>query len=108
MHDNPKGVFLRDLGNFQPVVARDDGLALLPYTGPDAGELTLGGEMNKIAANVVIGRSHAGVHWRSDCVESPLLGETIAISVLRDQREMYSENFAGFTFTKFDGTSITV
>jgi len=27
---------------------------------------------------------------------------------MRDQREMYNENFGGFTFTKFDGTSITV
>jgi len=91
-----------------PVVASDDGLSLLPYTGSDAGEITLGGEMNKIAANVAIGRNHAGVHWRSDYAESLLLGETIAISVLRDQRDMYNENFGGFTFTKFDGTQITV
>jgi hypothetical protein len=27
---------------------------------------------------------------------------------MRDQREMYNENFGGFTFTKFDVSSITV
>src|ERR1700730_17903097 len=42
-----------------PVVASDDGLSLVPYTGSDAGQMTLGGEMNKIAANVAIGRNHA-------------------------------------------------
>jgi hypothetical protein len=91
-----------------PLVASDDGLSLLPYTGADADQLTLGGEMNKIAANVSIGRSHAGVHWRSDYTESLLLGEAIAISVLRDQRRTYNEIFQGFTFTTFEGTQITV
>jgi hypothetical protein len=32
----------------------------------------------------------------------------VAISVLRDQRMTYKEDFDGFTFTKFDGTRITV
>jgi hypothetical protein len=88
-----------------PVVASDDGLSLLPYSGSS---LTVGGEMNKIAANVGVGRNIAGVHWRSDYRESVLLGEKIAISVLRDQRRGYNEVFSGFTFTKFDGTKITV
>ncbi len=91
-----------------PVAPTDDGLSLVPYTGGDADRLTLGGEMNKIAANVAIGRNHAGVHWRSDYAESMLLGEAIAISVMRDQRKTYNENFSGFRFTKFDGTQITV
>ena len=91
-----------------PVVASDDGLSLVPYTGSDAGQMTLGGEMNKIAANVAIGRNHAGVHWRSDYAESLLLGEAVAISVLRDGRKCYNETFNGFTFTKFDGTQIAV
>jgi hypothetical protein len=91
-----------------PVVASDDGLSLVPYTGSDAGQMTLGGEMNKIAANVAIGRNHAGVHWRSDYAQSLLLGEAVAISVLRDGRNCYNEAFNGFTFTKFDGTQITV
>lgn len=68
----------------------------------------MGGELNKIASNIATGPNVAGVHWRSDGVESILLGEQVAISVLRDQRETYNEPFNGFTFTKFDGTPITV
>jgi hypothetical protein len=33
-----------------------------------------------------------------------LLGESAAISILRDQRAIFNEKFDGFTFTKFDGT----
>jgi hypothetical protein len=36
------------------------------------------------------------------------LGETSAIAMLRDQAHLYGESFTGFTFTKFDGTKITV
>jgi hypothetical protein len=88
-----------------PVQAAPDGLSLLPYAGPP---LTVGGELNKLASNVAIGRNLAGVHWRSDAVESLKLGEAMAISILRDHRSCYNETFNGFTFTKFDGTTVTV
>lgn len=91
-----------------PVVASDDGQSLLPYAGTDAGEITVGGELNKLADNVALGRDMAAVHWRSDAQQSLLLGEAVAISILRDQRPTYNEPFSGFTFTKFDGTTITV
>ncbi len=90
------------------VQAGEDGLSLVPYTGRDVDQITVGGEMNKIAANVGVGRNHAAVHWRSDYADSLPLGEAIAISVLRDQKSCYNEPFEGFTFTKFDGTPITV
>jgi hypothetical protein len=48
------------------------------------------------------------VHWRSDYAASLPLGEAVAISILRDQKTTYNESFGGFTFTKFDGTTITV
>lgn len=92
----------------QPVVPSPDGLALLPYTGPDAGQMTLTGELHKLAANIGIGRDHAGIHWRSDYQQAVLLGEAVAISVLRDQRSCYNEPFQGMTFTKFDGTTVTI
>lgn len=91
-----------------PVIASDDGTSLLPYDGPDADRLTVMTEANKIAANVGLARNSAGVHWRSDHQQSITLGEAIAISILRDQRETYNEDFGGFTFTKFDGSRITV
>ena len=85
-----------------------DGLALVPYAGPDAGELTVGGELNKIASNVALGRNTAGVHWRSDGTESLKLGEQVAINLLREARECYNEVFIGFNLTKFDGTTVIV
>jgi hypothetical protein len=47
-------------------------------------------------------------HGRSDYVESLKLGEAVTISVLRDQRLTYKENYGGSTFTKFDGTRVRV
>jgi hypothetical protein len=91
-----------------PVVASDDGQSLIPYGGADAGQITVGGELNKLADNVGLGRDMAGVHWRSDSAQALLLGEAVTISVLRDQRATYNEPFSGFTFTKFDGNTITV
>lgn len=88
-----------------PVVTTDDGLNLIPYSGQP---LTLSGELNKLATNIAIGRDHAGVHWRSDALASLILGETIAISVMKDQKMTYNETFHGFSFTKFDGTRITI
>jgi hypothetical protein len=88
-----------------PVVPTPDGLHLEPYHGP---ALTVRGELNKLASNVATGRNISGVHWRSDSLQSMLLGEKVAISILRDQRGSYNEKFNGFTFTKFDGTTVTV
>jgi hypothetical protein len=88
-----------------PLMSAADGLSLLPYNGP---ELTVGGELNKLAANIAMGRNFAGIHWRSDYAESLKLGEAVSISVLRDQRSTFRENFSGFTFTKFDGTKVVV
>ena len=88
-----------------PVVPNVVGTALLPYAGDS---LNVGGELNKIASNVANGRNIAGVHWRSDATESLKLGEAIAISVLKDQKRCYNEQFSGFSLTKFDGTTVTV
>jgi hypothetical protein len=92
----------------KPMVASDDGQSLAPYTGSDAGQITVGGELNKLANNVALGRDMAGVHWRSDAEQALLLGEKVTISILRDQRHTYNEPFSGFTFTRFNGNQITV
>lgn len=89
-----------------PVVPDATGTTLFPYNGSET--LTVGGELNKIASNVANGRNIAGVHWRSDSNASLKLGESIAISVLREQKSCYNEVFNGFSLTKFDGTTITV
>jgi hypothetical protein len=89
-----------------PVVASEDGLSLVPYTGPAT--LTVGGELNKLASNIATGRNFAGIHWRTDFSESVKLGEAIAISILRDHKATFNERFGGFSLTKFDGTTVTV
>ncbi|MDX2029963.1 MAG: vanadium-dependent haloperoxidase [Blastocatellia bacterium] len=85
-----------------PVVASDDGLLLDPYDGT----LTIGGELNKLAGNIAIGRNLAGVHWRSDAIQGMLLGEAVALSVLNELKGCVNETFEGFSLTKFDGTTI--
>ena len=91
------------------VTASEDGLSLIPYTGTDAGQMTVGGEINKLASNIGLARNFAGIHWRSDYQQGLLLGEAVALSVLQGQANSYpGESFEGFTITKFDGTSITV
>ena len=103
-----KAVFDESFVIPNPVVPSADGLSLMPYTGPDAASLTVGMELNKLASNIALGRNFAGVHWRSDYEESLRLGEEFAISVLRDQRPTYQEQFDGSTFTRFDGSKVTV
>jgi hypothetical protein len=87
-------------------MASEDGLSLLSYSGSDANQITVGGEINKLASNIAIARNFASVHWRSDYTEGLRLGEAVAISILRDQQKVYAgEDFAGFQITTFDGTT---
>jgi hypothetical protein len=87
-----------------PVTPSADGSTLLPIVAT----LTVGGELNKMAANVAYGRNIAGVHWRSDAFESLKLGEQLAVSFLRDQKATYHEVFGPWTAVGFDGTLLVV
>jgi hypothetical protein len=105
-----KAFFNEDVVFPEPQVINpaDGGRTTTPYTGADRGLMTVGGELNKLASNIATGRNIAGVHWRSDAVESIRLGERVAISMLADMAELYGEPFNGFRLTKFDGTRVTV
>ena len=103
-----KALFCEGFVILNPVVPTRDGLSLVPYTGPDSNSLTVRGELNKLAYNVAAGRNMAGVHWRSDMHESLKLGEAVAISVLKEQKLTYNEDFQGFIFSKFDGTQVQI
>jgi hypothetical protein len=98
-------------GNFvipNPVVPSSDGLSLVPYTGGDAGQITVNGELNKLAHNISFGHGiHAGIHWRSDTDSSIQLGEALAISILQDRALTYNEKFT-VHLTKIDGTTATI
>lgn len=82
-----------------------DPTRLVPWSGPP---LTVGGELNKLATNFAWGRNWMGIHWWSDAAASLVLGEEVAIAMLRDERDAYREPFDGFSFTRFDGTRVTV
>jgi len=89
-----------------PVLVPDvAGTALVP--DPTSPPLTVGGELNKVAANIGNARNMAGVHWRTDFTEPFKLGEAIAIGVLQDQKQTANED-ATFTLTRFDGTTIAI
>lgn len=87
-----------------PSVASADGTALVPVSA----QLTIGGELNKVASNIAIGRNMAGVHWRSDYRESVLLGEDVALCILQKQRKDYFEKDWSFSLRRFDGTRVTI
>jgi hypothetical protein len=45
------------------------------------------------------------VDWSADGLA---LGEEVAICFLQDQVNTFPETFPGFSFTRFDGTSVTI
>ena len=87
-----------------PMVPNEDGTALVPYDGPP---LTVLGELNKVARNVAFGRNGAGIHWRSDAINSLKLGEEVTICILQEQKGSYNDNVT-LSLTKFDGTKIVI
>jgi hypothetical protein len=87
------------------VQASADGLSLIPFT--DAA-LTVGGEVNKLAFNIAMGRNFGGIHYRSDAEVGFRLGEDVAIAMLQDLVQTFTEDFAGFQFTRLDGTHVTI
>lgn len=82
-----------------------DPTKVIPYTGTP---LTVGGELNKLAVNYGGGRNLAGIHTRSDAAASLALGEELGISLLKDEKATFREAFSGFSFTRFDGTKVTI
>lgn len=73
----------------QKVVPTRDGSELKSATETDAlgvdETLTVGGELNKLASNMALGRNRAGIHYRTDGIEGLRLGEATAIRYLQDQ-----------------------
>ena len=91
-------------------LASADGLTLEEYAAQDKDQITVNGEIDKLASNIALARNFAGIHWRSDAEEGLRLGEKVAISLLRDQHNNYTgeENFKGFAITTFDGKKMIV
>ena len=69
--------------------------------------LTVQGELDKLAANISIGRNMAGVHYYSDYYDSLRMGERVAVGILMEQFPSYGE-VVECTFKSFDGDHITL
>ncbi|MFB6167398.1 MAG: vanadium-dependent haloperoxidase [Haloferacaceae archaeon] len=86
-----------------------DPTTLVPTGGPT---LTVGGEINKLAANISYARSLAGIHYRTDTTSGLRIGERVATAVLRERLRQRSADAYGsageFSFTTFDGDDVTV
>jgi hypothetical protein len=87
------------------VEASPDGLTLTPCKEL---ALTVGGEVNKLALNIALGRNLAGIHYRSDAMAGFRLGEDVAMAMMQDLVNTFTEDFTGFEFTRMDGTSVQI
>ena len=104
-----------------PKVPVNDGQQLQDFEGPT---LTIHGELNKLIANVTLFRDGAGMHWRSDGTAlgsdsesrtssgletgGNLLGESMAVSMLRDLKRTYREEVGPFRFNSISGKAIAI
>lgn len=104
-----------------PKVPTKDGRELVNFQGE---RLTIHGELNKLIANVTLFRDGAGMHWRTDGTAlgensssrfpmgletgGNLLGEEMAISMLRDIKRTYREEVGTFRFNSISGESIEI
>jgi len=87
-----------------PVEPSADGSELWPIEA----SLTVGGELDKLAWNLALGRAFAGVQWRSDAEAGLRLGEAVAVALLRELRDLLPEPHGAFTLRAFNGTTIEV
>lgn len=73
----------------------------------DQEALTIQGELDKLAANISIGRNMAGVHFYTDYYESLRLGERITVTILEEQMLTYPEPVR-MRFHSFDRDQISI
>jgi hypothetical protein len=86
--------------------SRSDGTTLVKV-GQEC-PLTLEGELNKLAANISIGRNMAGVHYYSDYYDSLRMGEEIAIGMLEEQALCYPTDPFVMSLSTFDGDLVRI
>lgn len=70
--------------------------------------LTLEGELNKLAANISIGRNMAGVHYFTDYYDSLRMGEKIALGILEEQALTYLTDPFVVSVPTFDGSVVRI
>ncbi len=103
-----KLTFCDDHGREKPIryVPNGDGSCLI-QDPKSQNALTVQGELDKLAANISIGRNMAGVHYYSDYYDSLRMGERVAVGLLMEQSPTYVEP-VDMSFTSFDGDHIRI
>lgn len=86
-------------------VESTDGLGLTAYVGADVGDMTIHGEIDKLASNMSYGRDFGGVHYRIDGSEGILLGEKVAIQWMIDNAAQSNVNIGTIEFISADGVT---
>ena len=71
------------------------------------GQLTVEGELNKLAANISIGRNMAGVHFYTDYYDSLRMGERVAAGILQEQMATYNDP-CSMRLPSFDGDRVVI
>ncbi|GAA0784199.1 bromoperoxidase [Roseibium denhamense] len=92
----------------KPVAFRPDADGANLVKDNKGGFLTLEGELNKLAANISIGRNMAGVHYFSDYYDSLRMGEEIAIGMLEEQALCYITDPFVMSIPTFDGDVVRI
>lgn len=91
-----------NLGEF---AAPEKGDNLAAYGPTD--QLTVEGELNKLAANISVARNMAGVHYYTDYYDSLRMGERVAVGILMEQMLTYENNEeVSMVFRSYDGDII--
>lgn len=91
---------------FRAPYASESHVTLVEYE-PDY-FLTLEGELNKLAANISIGRNMAGVHYFTDYYDSVRMGEEIALGILEEQALTYLTDPFVLSIPTFDGDVVRI
>ncbi len=95
-----------------PLAYVSEGKQLGEATNLGQTPLTVGNELNKLAANISMGRNMAGVHYYTDYIDSLVMGEKVAIGILLEQSlayEIYPVNVRpSFSLTTFLGRELKI
>ncbi|WP_171206125.1 hypothetical protein [Ruegeria sp. HKCCA0235A] len=102
-------VTLAEAGMERVFVPAPGGMKLVESVRPEdsAAKLTLNGELNKLAANIAIGRNFAGVHFYSDYFDSIRMGERVAVGILAEQMANF-RGAAKMSLETFDGDRLNI
>ena len=95
------------LGGLRAVYRASPDRRSLEETGMAPTALTIAGELDKLAANVSIGRNMGGVHFYTDYYDSLRMGERLAVGILQEQALTYRDPMS-MRLTSFDGDRVIV